>query len=293
MAVCFDTRNEDKCENIKICNLYLNKCVCLPNTSKSFSTFEEKSNGMEQKEIWKSVDGHERYKVSNYGRLKRLEFSFLSGRWRKKHVQYEPECICNVRNCNGRAIVTMDTKNMFLDVLVAKAFMGYEKGYKKIVHKNGDPMDCRIENLQIGDTYKASNETNWKWERKELLKIYDIERDGTVTRRRDGYVYAPCLNLKGYLGFRITVPWSGAVDGRKNYRIHRLVAMVYLPDYSPDLQVNHKNGIKTDNRVENLEMVTNSENAAHAWRNLDKEARSMRMKTTRRSNKAMRKEWIV
>lgn len=291
MAVCFDTRNEDKCENIKICNLYLNKCVCLPNTSRSFSTFEEKSNGMEQKEIWKSVEGHERYKVSNYGRLKRVEFSFLSGRWRKKHVQYEPECICNVRNYNGKAVVTMDTKNKFLDVLVAKAFMGYGKGgYKNIIHKNGNPMDCRVENLQIGKESHVCKDTNWQWERDELLKIYEIRRDGTVVRRSDGYVYHPCPNQKGYLGFRLSVPWSKHADGRKTYKLHRLVAMVYLPDYSPDMQVNHRNGVKTDNRAENLEMVTNSENAAHAWRNLDKEARSMRMKTTRRSNKAMRKE---
>lgn len=261
----------------------------MSNTSDSFCTFEENLRGMEQNEIWRGVEGHERYEVSNLGRLKRLPFSFLSGRWKEKHVQYNPECICNVRNYNGRAIVSLDMKNLFLDVLVAKAFMGYGKGgYKKIVHKNGDPLDCRVENLQIGETHAVCDDTNWRWERDELLKIYDIRRDGTVIRRKDGYVYHPCPNHKGYLGFRLSVPWSKHADGRKCYRIHRLVAMVYLHDYSPDMQVNHKNGIKTDNRVENLEMVSNSENASHAWRNLDKETRSKRMKSTRRIRKASR-----
>lgn len=270
-------------------NLYLKNGICLTNTFGNFCIFEENLKGMEQNEIWKGVEGHERYEVSNQGRLKRLAFSFLSGRWKEKHVQFNQECICNVRNYNERAIVSLDMKNIFLDVLVAKAFMGYGKGgYKKIVHKNGDPMDCRVENLQIGEKPHVCDDTNWQWERDELLKIYDIRRDGTVVRRSDGYVYHPCPNQKGYLGFRLSVPWSKHADGRKCYRIHRLVAMVYLPDYSPDLQVNHRNGVKTDNRAENLEMVTNSENAAHAWRNLDKETRSERMKTTRRTHKASR-----
>ena len=242
---------------------------------------------MEQNEIWKGIEGFERYEVSSLGRVKRHAFSYKSGRWAVKHTAYKPECICNVRNYNGRAVVTLNMKNLWVDILVAKAFLDYGNGgYKKIVHKNGNPLDNRVENLQIGEPIEVCDDTDWKWERDELLKIYDISSDGTVTRRRDGYVYSPCLNHKGYLGFRITVPWSDALDGRKCYRIHRLVAMVYLPNYSPNLQVNHKNGIKTDNRAENLEMVTNSENAAHAWRNLDKPLRSQRMRTTMRKHKA-------
>lgn len=46
----------------------------------------------------------------------------------------------------------------------------------------------------------------------------------------------------------------------KTLTIHRLVAKTFMEDYSKDLQVNHINGIKTDNRLENLEMVTPQEN---------------------------------
>lgn len=66
-------------------------------------------------------------------------------------------------------------------------------------------------------------------------------------------------NHDGYMMLR--------VDG-KAISAHRLVALVFCEGWEEGLQVNHKNGIKDDNRPDNLEWVTNSENVSHAFRDL-------------------------
>lgn len=51
----------------------------------------------------------------------------------------------------------------------------------------------------------------------------------------------------------------------KQFSVHRLIGIAYLQNKEKKKEINHKNGIKTDNRVENLEWVTSSENSKHKY----------------------------
>jgi hypothetical protein len=69
------------------------------------------------------------------------------------------------------------------------------------------------------------------------------------------------LGDRGY--YRKTLLIKGTLI-RKNYSVHRLVAMAFIPNHNGKPNVNHIDGNKLNNRVENLEWVTQSENLQHA-----------------------------
>ena len=69
-------------------------------------------------------------------------------------------------------------------------------------------------------------------------------------------------NGDGYLKYKL------CINGKEKSVIsHRLVANEFLENPFNKPQVNHKNGIKDDNRVDNLEWVTSSENVIHSLAN--------------------------
>lgn len=70
----------------------------------------------------------------------------------------------------------------------------------------------------------------------------------------------------------------------KKFLVHRLVASAFVPGEIKGLQVNHINGVRNDNRSDNLEWVTASENLKHSYKNLGRKAQSNRGRCTGKEN---------
>ena len=135
--------------------------------------------------------------------------------------------------------------------------------------------------LEIADTFSAArfkakglhagDESRSPRGFPDWIRVYP---DGTIVyqaktvKRGDGVMrIKACIPVKKYDPGKYHIV-ACRIDGRMRLlRVHRLVLLAFdWRDGCEKLDVNHKNGIRTDNRLENLEWCTRSENHLHAYR---------------------------
>jgi ERCC4-related helicase len=93
----------------------------------------------------------------------------------------------------------------------------------------------------------------------DLGNVKSLKRQNALGLMRSERILKPATNDWGY---KFVVTYD-----KKSKAIHKLVALAFIGKQPGEKYVaNHKNGIKTDNRADNLEWITHKENIRHAWR---------------------------
>lgn len=101
------------------------------------------------------------------------------------------------------------------------------------------------------------------WKEVENYTNYEVSNLGRIRNNKfkNPRLLYGSFDKDGYI--KVELKMVGKPHG--HFRLHRLIAACFIdnPDNKPE--VNHKNGIKDDNRLDNLEWVTASENVKHAF----------------------------
>ena len=92
--------------------------------------------------------------------------------------------------------------------------------------------------------------------------MYEVSNFGNIRSIKNNIILKPQISSNGHY---IVTLFNDTIKKGRSFQIHQLVAMSFLD--IPSECVNHKDGIKTNNNIENLEYVTFSENLKHAHAN--------------------------
>jgi len=91
--------------------------------------------------------------------------------------------------------------------------------------------------------------------------LYQVNVFGEIKSIYNNIILKPWINSCGYMNIKLSVKGK-----RKNKQIHRLVAEAFISNDENKKEVNHIDGNKSNNNINNLEWVTRNENIFHAYK---------------------------
>lgn len=113
---------------------------------------------------------------------------------------------------------------------------------------------------------------------------YAISPKGNIYNKKTGRMLKPYIEPHGYL----TIKLEDSMGIRRNLLIHRLIYSTHVAPIPKGMWVNHKDGNKTNNSIDNLELTTPSENHLHASQVLQRKyARGLEVHTAKLNQDAI------
>lgn len=143
--------------------------------------------------------------------------------------------------------------------------IGHSTGYPLVLHGWSPPIEHGVLCFCIGGTTIMADEM-WA-DVKGYEGLYLVSNQGRIMRKsnsptsKSGKMMKLHVVSNGYHTVSLTKNGKG-----KPLFVHSLVLTAFLGDRPNGYQCNHKNGIRNDNRIENLEWVTPSDNLKHSFR---------------------------
>lgn len=221
--------------------------------------------------IWKSIPGYEnRYEISSLGEVYPKKRPGVKHRILLSEHQGSPCAYVNLFD-------GLSYRVLYLDPLMADLFLGLDPS-TVLKHLDGDMFNCSADNLAVYLPDSFDGDEEWR-DIEDFKGFYQVSSKGRVrsidrysqingrynVRREFGRLREPDSTEGGYIQYCLYNEQSGK---RRTYVVHRLVAQAFIPNPDPEnkIEVNHKDGNKLNNCVENLEWVTKSENVQHAYR---------------------------